>query len=86
MQTCEEAIVTLCLDERDFRADMELPVFVTMEELLPKLLETLKLMQPRIFGDTYRITLRGPNGELRMKSTLASSGIWDGACLELVRG
>lgn len=83
MHSCDEAIVTLQMQGGGFTADMEIPTFLPMEDLLPKLLESLRLMQPRMFGNVRRISLADSMGTLGPTDTLASRGIWDGAYLAI---
>lgn len=76
MRPCENVIVTVIFGDR--RLDMELPTFLSMNELLPEISETLNVLFP---GNGYSIVLSYDGAALEGNDTLASRGIWDGSIL-----
>ncbi len=69
-----------------FSVDMELPIFLTVEELKGKVLETLQVYQPLTFLNMHSLQLKYHGENLSNESTLANIGIWDGAVLEIEEG
>lgn len=85
MRCSEEVIVTLRFPWIEQDIDMELPCFMEMRELTEKLLETLRLMMPETFVKVKSISLKGREGILQEKETLAGMGLWDGSVITVVR-
>jgi hypothetical protein len=57
---------------------MEMPAFMSIENLKQKLLETIKAMDPGSFGKFSKIELSINDNSLEDESHLAGYGIWDG--------
>ncbi len=83
MQTINSAIVTLTCEELKFKTDMELPVFLEIEQLEANLLEALRILSPTLFFRVSRMSLVFNGNILASCESLASAGVWDGAILKL---
>jgi uncharacterized ubiquitin-like protein YukD len=64
-----------------FTVDMELPAQLPVAELAPKLLETLREIQPDKFKGFDRISLVHNGVVLPDNATLESEAVWDGKML-----
>lgn len=83
MPSFDNVIISVDLPFGDARLDLELPAFYPVESLAPKLLETLKLMQPQYYASVHGIELLWRDQTLHSGDTLASVGIWDGSILKI---
>ncbi len=83
MPAFDNVIVTAALPFNELQLDFELPAFYPVESLAPKLLETLKLMQPQCYAGVHGLELFWRNQRLRGGDTLASVGVWDGSILKI---
>ena len=81
--TVDRVLVTVCLPVEGKALDMELPAFLPMSELRPKLLETLKSMEPHKYSGITEIDILLSGRRMTDESSLASCGAWDGATLEI---
>lgn len=79
MRPCENVLVTVKLDADQI--DMELPAFLRIEELINKLLETLRVMRPEKYFAYSSLDLIFENQMLDLERNLASYGIWDGSII-----
>lgn len=78
-------IVTLRSDS--FQKDLELPWFVPLSELYPRLLQVLRWIRPSEFNSYERILLEMNGTVLRsMSSTLADYEVSTGTYLDIRRG
>lgn len=84
MPSFDNVIVSADLPFVEARLDLELPAFYPVESLTPKLLETLRLMQPQYYTGVHGVELLWRDQRLRGSDTLASVGIWDGSILKIV--
>ena len=83
MSVCEEVIVTLNFSDPVCSYDVELPSFMNIYDLKKKLLETLRLMDARLFLRADSIELFYNDSKLKNEYTLANYGIWDGNYIEV---
>ena len=65
--------------------DIEVPAFMQVDELVGKLLESLKVMLPDMFLGASGLKLFFDGREIPGDSTLASVGAWDGAVIKAAR-
>lgn len=83
MPSFDNVIVTALLPFGEAQLDLELPAFYPVQDLTPKLLETLKLMQPQFYTGIQDLALIWRDQQLRGGDTLASVGVWDGSILNI---
>ena len=83
MMTVDRVIVTVNFLSSGKKLDLELPAFLPMAELCPKLLETLKGIAPQEYMRTRRIEIWWNGRKLEDQDTLATQGAWDGSILEI---
>lgn len=81
--TVERVLVTVCFPPDAAAPDFELPAFLPMKELCPKLLETLRAMNPPKYAGVRGISMIWNGSLLENEDTLASQGAWDGSILEI---
>ncbi len=84
MVKVDKIIATVILSKR-ITMDMELPAFLPIGELSNKILETTKVVYPDQWNDVFEISLKFMGQTLAADATLAGSGVWDGAYLEIER-
>jgi len=61
---------------------MELPAFLPMTELLGKVDETIRIMNPELLVGTYIDSFMFNGKPINQDSSLASTGVWDGCTLD----
>ena len=81
--TVERVIVTALLPSHGKKIDLELPAFLPMSELCPKLLETLKGAAPQECIGMHEIEIWWNGRKMEEADTLAAQGAWDGSILEI---
>ena len=77
----DKVIVTVNAENQAFVVDMELPANIPVKELVPKLLETLKEIEPSKFRNLEKLSLIYNGVILSGSSTLESEAVWDGKIL-----
>ena len=77
----DKVIVTICVEKEDFSVDMELPAQLPIEELIPKIVDTLRGLQPAKFDKLETLTMFFLESPLNKGSTLAAEAVWDGSIL-----
>ncbi|NLN49156.1 MAG: hypothetical protein GX154_08785 [Clostridiales bacterium] len=77
----DNVIVTVNAENQAFVVDMELPANIPVKELAPKLLETLKEIEPGKFRRLEKLSLICDGVILPDSSTLESEAVWDGKIL-----
>ena len=77
----DNVIVTVNAENQAFVVDMELPANIPVKELVPKLLETLKEIEPGKFRNLEKLSLIYNGVILSGSSTLESEAVWDGKIL-----
>ena len=77
----DNVIVTVNAENQAFVVDMELPANIPVKELVPKLLETLKEIEPSKFRNLEKLSLIYNGVILSGSSTLESEAVWDGKIL-----
>ncbi len=80
----DKIITTVVLSKRA-SIDMELPVFLPIGELKPKILETVKVIYSDEWNEFFEINLKFMGRSLDNNTSLAASGVWDGSFLEVER-
>lgn len=80
----DKIITTVVLSKRA-SIDMELPVFLPIGELKPKILETVKVIYSDEWNEIFEINLKFMGRSLDDNTSLAASGVWDGSFLEVER-
>lgn len=81
MKCLEEVIVTLRLPGGGGSLDLELPAFMPVRELIPRLTEILRTVSPA-FPAADGAGLSAGGRALSPEDTLAAAGVWDGGILE----
>jgi uncharacterized ubiquitin-like protein YukD len=77
----DNVIVTVNAERQAFSLDMELPANIPIKELAPKLLETLKEIEPSKFRSVEKLSLIYNGVILSENETLESEAVWDGNIL-----
>lgn len=83
MMTVDYVIVTAFFPSTGKKIDFELPAFLPVSELCPKLLETLKGMAPQEYIRVHKIEIWWNGKKMKENDTLAAQGAWDGSILEI---
>lgn len=81
--TVDSVIVTVSFPSSGKKLDLELPAFLPMAELCPKLLETLKSIASQEYRSIRKIEVWWNGRKLENDDTLAMQGAWDGSILEI---
>lgn len=74
----DNVIVTVNAEKQAFSVDMELPAKIPVKELSPRLLETLKEIEPGKFRSLEKLLLIYNGVILPENATLESEAVWDG--------
>lgn len=77
----DNVIVTVNAEKQAFSVDMELPANIPIKELTPRLLETLKEIEPGKFRSVEKLSLIYNGVILSENETLESEAVWDGNIL-----
>ena len=77
----DKVIITVNAESQGFSVDMELPAQLPVKELAPKLLETLREVEPNRFSSLEKLSLIYDGAMLSDEATLESEAIWDGKIL-----
>lgn len=77
----DNVILTVNAEKQAFSIDMELPANIPIKELAPKLLETLKEIEPAKFRSVEKLSLIYNGVILQENTTLESEAVWDGNIL-----
>ena len=77
----EDVIITVNAENQKFTADMELPAQLPVKDLAPKLLETLKEIDPNKFRGLEKLSLIYDGVILSESATLESEAVWAGKTL-----
>ena len=77
----DKVIVTVNAENQAFVVDMELPANIPVKELVPKLLETLKEIEPSKFRNLEKLSLIYNGVIIPGNSILESESVWDGKIL-----
>ena len=80
MKSPENMIVTLQIGFNSY--DMELPSFMLIKDLMPKITETFRCMAPDEYGSLSHLFLLHKGKALPDEKSLAACGIWDGSILK----
>ncbi len=83
MVKVERAIVTLRFPFHEEEMDIEMPVFLPVEEICEKVLELLICQQPHRYGGIADVDLFWNGKKLDKQTNLAEHGIWDGSILDI---